>query len=120
MLLKLGLDSLEPRGSDAGSRLDTEVGHLEVVNDEGESLRALAEADGREVLREAGLFEPLQRRVRDELELVAGLEDATPSRLDKDVVRSEDVDLVDTLGLEFGSARDAVESGSPCQHCADV
>lgn len=103
--------------------------YLEVVDDEGETLGAFSETDSRNyheissvkvlcsnpekgereltILRETGFLEPLQGRVGNELELVTSLEDTSPGGLNENVVRGEDVDLVDTLRLEFGSARDA-------------
>jgi hypothetical protein len=107
--------------------------HLEVVDDQSETLGTLTETDGRDcerrvrraseyvvqdgneegltILREISLLEPLQRRVRDETKLVSSLEDASPGGLNEDIVRSENVDLVDALRLEFGSSRDAVSTG---------
>lgn len=112
---------------------EPEIVYLEVVNDEGETLGTFSETDGRNyheicsvkvlcsnpekgereltILRETGFLEPLQGRVRDELKLVTSLEDTSPGGLNENVVRGEDVDLVDALRLEFGSARDAASWG---------
>jgi hypothetical protein len=53
------------------------------------------------VLGESGGLEPGEGGVGEGTDLVGGVEGAAPGGHDEDVVRGEDVDGVDTLGLEL-------------------
>lgn len=68
--------------------------YLEVVDDESETLGALAEADVRQILDEAGRAEELHLGVGAADDLVAGLLDAAKGALDEEVALCRWFELV--------------------------